>query len=365
MKVTNYNDYLASLKSHSETFDRKTDDIVLDIIQNVRQNGDSAVFEYGKKFDNVELASLVVSPEEIAEAMELVSTDFITAMKEAASNINEFHEKQVEQSWYYNKPNGIMLGQQVTPLDRVGIYVPGGKAAYPSTVLMNALPAKIAGVEEIYMTTPPQIDGKINPHILYAAKLAGVDKIQSLKDKLICHTAGSVSIKVLKRISNTFGVLYPLQSLSKFNVDIPEIPFLVDGNNEATKQILVDFANTLSTNVSIANDTERLKYHVSAVFVHNFANHIFALAEKYCETENINFDKLFPLMNELISKVEKFGAIKSQTGPAVRKDSITIQKHIEILSSHPPMKEIYKSMSDSIIELSNNELKGKLLQEEN
>ena len=197
------------------------------------------------------------------------------------------------------------------------------------------------------------------------AAIAGVDKIQSLKDKLICHTAGSVSIKVLKRISNTFGVLYPLQSLSKFNVDIPEIPFLVDGNNEATKQILVDFANTLSTNVSIANDTERLKYHVSAVFVHNFANHIFALAEKYCETENINFDKLFPLMNELISKVERFGAIKSQTGPAVRKDSITIQKHIEILSSHPPMKEIYKSMSDSIIELSNNELKGKLLQEEN
>ena len=180
MKITNYTDYLASLNNYSSTFDRKTDDIVLDIIQNVRQNGDTAIAEYSKKFDKVDIDSFIVSEAEIAEAKNKVSVEFISSMDQAAQNIRNFHEKQVEQSWYFNEHNGIMLGQQVTALDRVGIYVPGGKAAYPSTVLMNGLPAKIAGVKEIYMTTPPQADGTVNPHILYAASLAGIDTIYKI-----------------------------------------------------------------------------------------------------------------------------------------------------------------------------------------
>lgn len=202
MKVTNYDDYLASLKNHSETFDRKTDDIVLDIIQNVRKNGDKAVFDYAKKFDKVELTSLIVSKEEIAEAKKNVSDEFISAMEQAAKNIQDFHDKQVEQSWYFNKPNGIMLGQQVTALDRVGIYVPGGKAAYPSTVLMNALPAKIAGVKEIYMTTPPQTDGKINPHVLYAANLAGIDTIYKIggAQAVAAFAYGTESVRPVDKI---------------------------------------------------------------------------------------------------------------------------------------------------------------------
>ncbi len=180
MKITNYDNYLASLKNYSESFDLKTDELVLDIIENVRRNGDSAVYDYAKQFDKVDLDSLIVSQTEIDLAIQTVSEKFKQAMQQAAENINEFHAKQVEQSWYYNKPNGIMLGQQVTALDRVGVYVPGGKAAYPSTVLMNVIPAKIAGVSEIYMTTPPQADGSINPHILYAASLAGVDKIYKI-----------------------------------------------------------------------------------------------------------------------------------------------------------------------------------------
>lgn len=202
MKVTNYDDYLASLKNHSETFDRKTDDIVLDIIQNVRKNGDKAVFDYAKKFDKVELTSLIVSKEEIAEAKKNVSDEFISAMEKAAKNIQDFHDKQVEQSWYFNKPNGIMLGQQVTALDRVGIYVPGGKAAYPSTVLMNALPAKIAGVKEIYMTTPPQTDGKINPHVLYAANLAGIDTIYKIggAQAVAAFAYGTESVRPVDKI---------------------------------------------------------------------------------------------------------------------------------------------------------------------
>src|SRR5699024_2603933 len=130
-----------------------------------------AIAEYSKKFDKVDLESFIVSEAEIDEAKNNVSVEFMSSMDQDAQNIRNFHEKQVEQSWYFNEQNGIMLGQQVTALDRVGIYVPGGKAAYPSTVLMNGLPAKIAGVKEIYMTTPPQADGTINPHILYAASL--------------------------------------------------------------------------------------------------------------------------------------------------------------------------------------------------
>ncbi len=180
MKITNYDNYLASLKNYSESFDLETDKLVLDIIDNVRKNGDSAVYDYAKQFDKVDLDSLIVSQAEIELANQTVSDNFKQAMQQAAKNINEFHEKQVEQSWYYHKSDGIMLGQQVTALDRVGVYVPGGKAAYPSTVLMNVLPAKIAGVAEIYMTTPPQADGSINPHILYAASLAGVDRIYKI-----------------------------------------------------------------------------------------------------------------------------------------------------------------------------------------
>lgn len=184
------------------------------------------------------------------------------------------------------------------------------------------------------------------------AAIAGLMNLEGLKGKLICHTSGSVPAAVLKNISETFGVLYPLQSLSKFNDLLPEIPFLVDGNTEDTRKSLLDFARSISDNVSIANDEERMKYHISAVFVHNFANHIFSLAENYCENENIDFKKLFPLMNELFVKVEKFGASKSQTGPAIRKDFQTIQKHLEILSDHPQMKKLYNTISESIVETS-------------
>src|SRR5699024_3569986 len=131
-------------------------------------------------YNKYKIVSFLDSKKERSEAKNKLSVEFISSMDQAAQNIRNFHEKQVEQSWYFNEQNGIMLGQQVTALDRVGIYVPGGKASYPSTVLMNGLPAKIAGVKEIYMTTPPQADGTVNPHILYAASLAGIDTIYKI-----------------------------------------------------------------------------------------------------------------------------------------------------------------------------------------
>lgn len=151
--------------------------IVSDIIQNVRQNGDAALYAYCEKFDKAKLQSLLVSPEEIEEAISQVEPKFLEILENAAANIRKFHEKQVRNSFVINNERGIVTGQKVIPVDRAGLYVPGGTAAYPSTVLMDSIPAKIAGVKEIVMVTPPNSEGKVNPVILAAAKVAGVDKI--------------------------------------------------------------------------------------------------------------------------------------------------------------------------------------------
>ena len=154
--------------------------IVTDIIQDVRQNGDEALYRYCEKFDGAKLESLQVSQEEIDEALSLVDADFLRILREAAENIRHFHEKQVRNSFIINDANGIVMGQKVIPVDRAGLYVPGGTAAYPSTVLMEAIPAKIAGCPEVVMVTPPGKDGKVNPVILAAASIAGVSRIFKL-----------------------------------------------------------------------------------------------------------------------------------------------------------------------------------------
>ncbi len=156
------------------------EDIVADIIYEVRKNGDKALFEYCEKFDKAKLDSLIVSEEEIEEAFAAVEPEFIEILKKAAANIRKFHEKQVRNSFIINDENGVVMGQKVIPVDRAGLYVPGGTAAYPSTVLMDSIPAKIAGVRDVVITTPPGSDGKINPVILAAAKIAGVDRIFKL-----------------------------------------------------------------------------------------------------------------------------------------------------------------------------------------
>lgn len=150
---------------------------VRDIVENVRKNGDAALKEYTLRFDKVELDTIRVSDEEIAEAFETVDKQFIGILDRAAANIREFHQKQVRTSFMISKDNGVVMGQKIIPLEKVGIYVPGGTAAYPSSVLMTAIPAFVAGCKRIVMTTPPLKDGKINPNILAAAKIAGVTDI--------------------------------------------------------------------------------------------------------------------------------------------------------------------------------------------
>ncbi|BAQ11888.1 histidinol dehydrogenase [Bacillus sp. OxB-1] len=177
MKIVSWQEFESEKRDSGEQVDLEFDRAVLAIIDQVRENGDQALREYTERYDRVELKDFAVSEEEFAEARELVADDFVSALQNAKQRIAAYHEVQKERSWFINQENGVMLGQKVTPLDSVGIYVPGGKAAYPSTVLMNAIPAKIAGVGRIAMVTPPQSDGKVNPHVLAAAELAGVDVV--------------------------------------------------------------------------------------------------------------------------------------------------------------------------------------------
>jgi len=153
------------------------EDAVASIIQKVREEGDEALFAFTKKFDGADLTSLKVTQEEMDEALSSEEPEFLRILERAAKNIRRFHSAQVRNSFVINDTPGIVMGQKIIPVDRAGLYVPGGTAAYPSTVLMDAIPAKIAGVKEVLITTPPGRDGKINPAILAAAHVAGVDSI--------------------------------------------------------------------------------------------------------------------------------------------------------------------------------------------
>lgn len=165
------------LKARSGEIDRKVTSAVTDILNNVKQNGDDAVRECTLKFDGHMPSKFEISREEIDSSPDKCDRDFILALYKAADNIRDFHARQKQQSWLEPKQNGVILGQRIRGLKRVGVYVPGGTAAYPSSVLMNVIPAKIAGVKEIVMVTPPQKDGTANPDILAAAKIAGVDRV--------------------------------------------------------------------------------------------------------------------------------------------------------------------------------------------
>ena len=177
IKIINYKDI-----DPSEILDRKENvfnvaDAVSEIINTVRAKGDEALFEYSRKFDRVELSSLEVTKEEIENALNLVEPEFIEILREAKENIYAFHSRQVRNSFLISEKEGVIIGQKVIPIEKVGLYVPGGTAAYPSSVLMNAIPAKIAGCAEIVMVTPPAKDGSVAPAILAAASVAGVDRI--------------------------------------------------------------------------------------------------------------------------------------------------------------------------------------------
>ena len=170
-------EFIEYLKKRAQNSDKNVIPTVQEIIDNVRENGDKAVRDYTIKFDGKAPENAEISAQDIDALVSKCDVDYLSTVKKAAENIADFHKRQLRQSWLTTKNNGVIMGQRVRGLKRVGIYVPGGTAAYPSSVLMNAIPAKIAGVEEIIMVTPPQKDGTPNPNIIAAAKTAGVDRI--------------------------------------------------------------------------------------------------------------------------------------------------------------------------------------------
>lgn len=172
-------DLLGTLLKRSPNNYSEYEDIVADIIRNVREQGDNAVFDYTKKFDkwDINTWNVRVNEAEIEEAFSEVDSRLMEVMKKSALNIEAFHKKQLRNSWIDTKPDGSILGQRILPAMISGVYVPGGKAAYPSSLLMNVIPAKVAGVPRIIMTTPAGADGKVNPGTLVAARIAGVNEI--------------------------------------------------------------------------------------------------------------------------------------------------------------------------------------------
>lgn len=170
-----------------------------------------------------------------------------------------------------------------------------------------------------------------------------------LADKLVVHTAGSVTKEVLRNISKHYGVLYPLQSLRKEMETIPQIPFLIDGNNDESIEKIYRFASGLSPFVKVIHDEDRLKLHAAAVIVSNFTNHLYAIAEDFCHIEHVDFDLLKPLILETASRIMTQSPGAVQTGPAVRKDIQTLDKHLRLLTKHPKLRTTYLRLTESIM----------------
>ena len=191
----------------------KEEAIVSDIIKDVRARGDEAVFEYTRKFDKADISTenFIVTPEEEAEAYEKVDKELIEIIRRAIARIRAFHEHEKQESWFTTE-NGMVLGQRVTPLQRAGVYVPGGKAAYPSSVLMNVIPAQVAGVPEIIMCTPPGKDGKVTPTTLVAAKEAGVGTIYKVggAQAIAAMAYGTESLKKVDKITGPGNIFVAL-----------------------------------------------------------------------------------------------------------------------------------------------------------
>ena len=201
------------------------------------------------------------------------------------------------------------------------------------------------------INAPSYKDADIYIVALHDHVLEGLDRFPGLKNKFIVHNAAGVSMNVLSKCTENFGVLYPLQTLSKYVDHFPEIPLMIDANNADNLDTLLSFAKTLSDNVSHVNDKQRMAYHVAAVFAANYANHMYAIAEIYCQRENIDFKNMLPIINENCNKVNHYSPFLTQTGPAIRDDVFTMSKNLEALTPYPELKYIYLKITESIIKI--------------
>lgn len=251
-------------------------DSVAEIIANVRKNGDAALLDYTKKFDKAELTALQVSKEEMEEAFSLVEPRFVEILEKAAANIRKFHSRQVRSSFIINDEDGIIIGQKVIPVDRAGLYVPGGTAAYPSTVLMDSIPAKLAGVKEVVIVTPPNAQGKINPVILAAAKIAGVDRIFKVggAQAIAALAYGTESVPKVDKIvgpGNAYVAEAKKQVFGLVSIDMiagpSEILIVSDGKTNpsyAAADLLSQAEHDKMASAVLVTDSEELAYAVQA-----------------------------------------------------------------------------------------------------
>lgn len=252
------------------------EDVVAEIIATVRRDGDKALFAYNEKFDGAVLSDLRVSREEIDEAMLSVSPRLIEIIRKAAANIRKFHEKQVRTSFIINDTDGIVIGQKITPIEKAGLYVPAGTAPYPSTVLMDAIPAKIAGCREIVMVTPPGKDGKVNPAILAATEIAGVDTIFKVggAQAIAALAYGTESIPKVEKIvgpGNAYVTEAKKQVYGLVSVDAiagpSEILMVADGSTDpkfAAADLLAQAEHDKMSTAVLITDSEKLAKAVQA-----------------------------------------------------------------------------------------------------
>ena len=273
IKILKYGEVCADEIFSRVTPEVNVEEIVSDIIADVRKNGDDALYKYCEKFDKAKLSSLLVTKEEIDEALTLVEPEFLEILKKASANIRKFHEKQVRTSFIINDENGIVTGQKVIPVDRAGLYVPGGTAAYPSTVLMDAIPAKIAGCKEVVITTPPSADGKINPVILAAAYVAGVDKIVKV--------GGAQAIAALA---------YGTESVPKVDKIVgPGNAFVAEAKKQVYGIVSIDMIAGPSEILIVADATSNPK-HLAADLLSQAEHDKLASAVLVCDSEKLAID---------------------------------------------------------------------------
>lgn len=305
--------------------------IVSDIIANVRENGDSAIFEYTKKFDRCEINAdnILVTQEEIEEAKKEVGEDLIRIMEKAAENIRSYHAKQLRTSWFDPKPDGTILGMKLLPIAISGVYVPGGKAAYPSSVLMNVIPAKVAGVERIIMTTPPGPDGKVNAGTLAAASIAGVDEIYKVggAQAIAAMAFGTESIPKVDKITGPGNIFVALAKKACFGyVSIDSIA--------GPSEILVIADETANPRYVAADLLSQAEHDelASAILIttsEELAQKVSEEVEGFCQTLS---------RTEIIRKsLDNYGyiLIADSLDDAVEAANEIASEHLEILTSDP------------------------------
>ena len=301
------------------------------IIEQVRERGDRAVFDYTRQFDKCELTAenLVVTEDEIKEAYQALDDALIGTMRKSAENIRAFHEKQVRHSFFTTKPDGSILGQRITPLERAGVYVPGGKAAYPSSVLMNVVPAKVAGVSEIIMTTPPGKDGKVNPGTLVAADLAGVDRIYKAggAQAIAAMAFGTESIPKVDKITGPGNIFVALAKKAVFGyVSIDSVA--------GPSEILVLADNTADPRYVAADLLSQAEHDelASAILITDSRE----LAEKV-SAEAEHFTKQLSREEIIRKSLDNYGYIlvAEHMDDAVEAANDIASEHMEILTKDP------------------------------